>query len=649
MCGIAGVVNAGPQSGAIIRAMTARLYHRGPDAGDVWIHPEQQLALGHRRLSILDLSSAGSQPMCSASGRYIICYNGEIYNFHALRQELVKLGYPFRSHSDTEVLLAGIEHWGLRKTLAKITGMFAFGLWDQKEKRLSLVRDRAGKKPLYYGWAGGCFVFASELKAIRSHPGFETDLDRNALGEYLRFGWVPEPLSIYASARKLPAGSLLELVVDMPHEKPEPEYYWHSTSICQQAALSPFTGQYEDAIDELENHLTQAVASRMVADVNLGALLSGGVDSSTVVALMQKLSSQPVKTFCIGFHEAKYNEAEYASAVAKHLGTEHHELYVSARHCLDIVSRLPEVYDEPFADSSQLPTLLLAQMAREHVTVVLSGDGGDELFGGYKRYIEAVRLWRGMHSIPQPLRELSRQFLMSVEQSAWYLVRGKGSAEQRVAKWFRALAKLEKRSRGWSAATPEQLLIERFERVPDPGRLVPGYVAGHTDMLSVSNWLGRQSPLLQLRLLDFVGYLCGDILTKVDRATMAVGLEARSPLLDTRVTEFAWSLPDNFLLDSLGGKRILRDVMHRHIPRELTDRPKRGFGVPVDLWLRKDLKQWAEELLDPAQLKQQGILNSQAVQEVWKQHQRGWRNHANLLWALLMFQTWLRRLQDKND
>lgn len=640
MCGIAGFLQRRPDAPAVISAMADTLYHRGPDAGGTWCDEQAGVALGHRRLSILDLSAAGSQPMHSASGRYALSYNGEIYNFRVLRQDLAARGYPFKGHSDTEVLLAAIELWGVEATLQRIDGMFAFALWDQSERSLTLARDRVGKKPLYYGWSGAAFLFGSELKALAAHPDFDRTINRAALGQFLRFGWVPEPWSIYSSVRKLPPGGLIRVRLADPAWDAQPQCYWSAREVCEQSFRNPFTGSYEQAVDRLDELLAEAVGERMVADVDLGALLSGGVDSTTVVALMQRQSQRPVKTFCIGFSERKFNEADHAAAVAAHLGTDHHEMYVSPRQCLDVVDQLPNVFDEPFADISQVPTLLVAQMARQAVTVVLSGDGGDELFGGYNHYFEALAQWSRMQRMPRPLRRLLRSCASGVAAANWGLVSGALPRTGKLPAWARAGAKLDKGTRGWAAGTPQQLMLERFARCANPADLVLDSNDVPSTMTDPANWLEVEQPLLQMRHLDFIGYLPGDILVKVDRATMSVGLEARSPILDRRVVEFAWSLPESYLVDASGGKRILRAVMNRYVPQRLTDRPKRGFGAPVEDWLRGPLRGWAEDLLHPARLREQGLFAPSEVRSIWLQHQAGWRNHANLLWALLMFQAW---------
>jgi asparagine synthase (glutamine-hydrolysing) len=643
MCGIAGFLQPGPDLRSTITAMADALYHRGPDAGGVWCDERAGVALGHRRLSILDLSPAGSQPMHSASGRYVLSYNGEIYNFRTLQPQLADRGYPFKGHSDTEVLLAAIDLWGVDEALQHVDGMFAFALWDRSEHSLVLARDRVGKKPLYYGWSGAAFLFGSELKALHAHPDLDRTISRDALGQYVRFGWVPEPWSIFASVRKLAPGHLIRVTPGGPAWSAQPECYWSARQVCERASRNPFTGSYPQAVDRLDVLLAEAVGERMVADVDLGALLSGGVDSTTVVALMQRLSERPVKTFSIGFSERKFNEAGYAAAVAAHLGTDHHELYVTPRQCLDVVDSLPAVFDEPFADISQVPTLLVAQMARQGVTVVLSGDGGDELFGGYKHYFEALAHWQRMQHMPGLLRRTLRGCASGMAALNWRLVGGALPRSGKLPAWARSGAKLEKATQGWAAATPQQLMLERFARFGRPADLVAGCHDVPSAMTDPDNWLRGGAPLLQLRHLDFIGYLPGDILVKVDRASMSVGLEARSPILDRRVVEFAWSLPETYLLDAAGGKRILRSVMARYVPPQLTDRPKRGFGAPVEDWLRGPLRDWAEDLLAPARLREQGLFRAAQVNSVWSQHLAGWRNHANLLWALLMFQAWYRR------
>ena len=640
MCGITGFIQSVADPQSIVSRMTERLTHRGPDSGGIWCDEATGIALGHRRLSILDLSEAGHQPMQSSSGRYVLSYNGEIYNFPEIQKELISAGIIFRGHSDTEVLLSAIEHWGLDKAVQQINGMFAFALWDRSERRLTLVRDRVGKKPLYYGWCGKAFLFASELKALVVHPEFNAEISRDALGQYIKYGWVPEPLSIYSKIRKLAPGCLLRVPSGAAAWSLNPEAYWRAREVCEQACSTPFDGSHKEAADQLDHLLSTSVADRMLADVDLGALLSGGIDSTTIVSLMQKNSERPVKTFSIGFNEPKFNEAGYAASIAKYLGTEHHELYVTPQQCLDVVDELPVIYDEPFADISQVPTLLVSRMARRGVTVVLTGDGGDELFGGYSHYFEALKQWQRIQFLPQWPRNLLAKSINQLADINWYLLGNPTSESGKMPGWKRIGSKLQRRMRGLSACSPQSLLLDRFVRYKKPGNLVYGANNIPVVLSDPGNWASEGSPLLQMRHLDFIGYLAGDILVKVDRASMSTGLEVRCPMLDTRVLEFACGLSDDYLLDGLGGKRILRDVMNRYVPDKLTDRPKRGFGVPIEDWLRGPLNSWAEELLAESKIKEQGFFDADEVSKLWKQHISGWRNHTNLLWALLMFQAW---------
>ena len=640
MCGLTGFIQSVPDPQSIVSRMADTLQHRGPDSGGIWCDEAAGVALGHRRLSILDLSEAGHQPMQSRSSRYVLSYNGEIYNFPELQKELVSAGNIFRGHSDTEVLLTAIEHWGLDTALQRINGMFAFALWDRSERVLTLARDRVGKKPLYYGWSGKAFLFGSELKALTVHPEFNSDISKDALGQYIKYGWVPEPLSIYSNIRKLAPGCLLRLPMNAPAWSVKPEAYWQANRVCEQAWEKPYSGSQADAANQLDQLLTASVSDRMVADVDLGALLSGGIDSTTVVALMQKESDRPVKTFSIGFNEPKFNEAGFASDIAAYLGTEHHELYVTPQQCLDVVSEIPVIYDEPFADISQVPTLLVSRMARKGVTVVLTGDGGDELFGGYTHYFEALKQWQRIHFYPQKLRSIMTEAINTFAGFNWSILENNSVNNGKIASWKRMSAKLQKRMRGLNANNPQELLLDRFARYSQPENLVIDAANAQVDLSNPDNWMSHGSPLLQMRHLDFIGYLSGDILVKVDRASMSTGLEVRCPILDTRVVEFAWSLPDKYLLDARGGKSVLRNVMNKYVPNKLTDRPKRGFGAPVEDWLRGPLKDWAEELLSGSKLKEQGIFNEDEVNKIWKQHMSGWRNHTNLLWALLMFQSW---------
>lgn len=643
MCGIAGFLaepgrlNADRLNAAIV-AMTHTLAHRGPDDWATWTDIAAGIALGHRRLAILDLSPAGRQPMVCSQGRYVIVYNGEIYNFKELRDELLARGQHFRGHSDTEVLLAGVTEWGLDVTLDRSNGMFAFGLWDRAERTLTLVRDRVGKKPLYYGACNEGLMFASELKAFHAIASFDRAIDRDALGLFIQYGWVPAPFSIFKSVRKLPPGSRLTLRAGDDIRAARPVAFWSAWAKAERAARDPFKGSFDEAISALEPLLKDAVRSRMVADVPLGALLSGGIDSSIVVALMQSVSDRPVKTFSIGFAEEKYNEAPHAAAIARYLGTEHHELYVTARDGLAVVPELPRLYDEPFADPSQIPTYLVSRLARGGVTVALSGDGGDELFAGYSSYGEALARWRRLPPLPHWMRQGMAAGCDHLAQAAWrWRKHGKTAERQRQSR----LAKLAKHV-GWLAArSPLDLFIRRKARITPASTIVIEATDLPYAQLPPSAYGKGGEPVKAMMALDFVTYLVDDVLVKVDRASMGVGLEVRCPLLDWRVVERAWSLPLPMLLDpSGGGKRVLRALLARFVPPALTDRPKAGFGVPIASWLRGPLRAWAETLLDETGLSHRRYLHPAAVGRLWRQHLNGWQNHEQVLWNILMFEAW---------
>ena len=628
MCGFTGYWKNGaggaPEMEDQIGRMTATLTHRGPDDSGVWTDAECGLALGFRRLAILDLTPAGHQPMRSASGRYVIVFNGEVYNFAELRKALDGSGHEFRGGSDTEVMLAAIEAWGLEAAVQRFTGMFAFALWDRKERSLALVRDRLGKKPLYYGWAGQTLLFGSELKALRAHRDFRAEVDRGALTLFLRHGAVPAPYCIYKGIRQLPPGCLVRIAApDSPPPAPEP--YWSLREVAERGAREPFTASPEEATGQLDTLLREAVRLRMVADVPLGAFLSGGVDSSTVVALMQAQSSRPVRTFSIGFEESGFNEAHHAKAVANHLGTDHTELCVTAAEARAVIPRLPEIYDEPFADSSQIPTFLLAQLTRKSVTVSLSGDGGDELFAGYMRYSETEDYWRNLRRIPAILRRgISRGMRLP----------GKGSRLGRRLRHHSDLVGIE---------TPEALYTRFLSHWKTPAEVVLGGFEPPTVFTEPSRWPVGGGLLERMQFMDSVSYLPEDIFTKVDRASMAASLEARVPLMDHRVVEFAWSLPRALKIRGGQGKWILREVLHRYVPRALLDRPKMGFNVPIGTWLRGPLRDWAEALLDERRLRDENYFRPEPIREKWGEHLRGERDWEYYLWDVLMFQAWLGR------
>jgi asparagine synthase (glutamine-hydrolysing) len=643
MCGIAGLLERQPTRATDVLEVTARamadtLRHRGPDAGGVWVDAEAGIAFGHRRLSIQDLSTEGAQPMRSHCGRWVIVYNGEIYNVRELSRELTTLGHAFRGHSDTEVLLQAVVEWGIEATLTRLAGMFAFALWDCRERELHLVRDRVGKKPLYYGRCGDTFVFGSELKAIRAHPAFAAPIDRDALALFLRYSYIPAPHCIYEGFRKLEAGSHLTLCARRPEPAP-PRAYWSARSVAEHGHLEPFSGTEDEAVDRLDGMLHQAVSGRMISDVELGALLSGGIDSSCVVAIMQAQSDRAVRTFSIGFDESGYDEAPYAAAVARHLGTDHTELIVRAKDCLELIPRLPELYDEPFGDVSQIPTYLVSELARRDVTVALSGDGGDELFAGYKRYFRALAQWHKWAGTPRPVRGLLAAAQRSLSNAAWAWF---GDESRAASAWMRRAGKLDKKAPWLTATGPAELFSRMNDRCADPAALVPGASPLPTIYTDPQRWPRIDDPLQTMMFMDFTGYMAEEILVKVDRASMGVSLEVRAPLLDHRVVEFAWSLPSELRVDATGnGKRILRGVLERYVPRQLFERPKMGFGVPVAEWLRGPLREWGEALLSPSRLARDGYLDPDAIGRIWQQHQMGWRDHNILLWSVLMFQAWL--------
>lgn len=656
MCGFAGFF-----SKAEVDANTAQfigyqmgqaILHRGPDDGGVWQDESAGIALSHRRLSILDLSPAGHQPMVSMSGRYVIVFNGEIYNHVELRTQLEKCApqqLNWRGHSDTETLLAAIEAWGLEPTLRESVGMFALGLWDCLEKVLYLARDRMGEKPLYYGWQGqgqhAVFLFGSELKALKAHPAFWGQIDRNAISLQLRYSYVPAPYSIYEGIHKLPPGSFIKLPIGdwrlfSGVTMPEPQHYWSFRQVFANGLSAPFSGKDAEAINALDSVLLDAVRQQMIADVPLGAFLSGGIDSSTIVALMQSQSSKPVKTFSIGFNEAQYNEAKYAAEVARYLGTEHTDLYVSSRQALDVIPLLPTLYDEPFSDPSQIPTYLLSKMTRTHVTVSLSGDAGDELFGGYTRYGQADRLWRILGRIPQSVRAASAKAICTLFPSNW----------NRLTTPFSPLLPANLRNIGDKAHKLAELLSykdrlsfyrsfvaywERPETLVIGGNEHRNYFAENLNPAEVKTYYDS------MMLVDSLTYLPDDILVKVDRAAMGVSLETRVPLLDHRVVEFASRIPLNMKVRNGQGKWILRQVLYKYVPKDLIERPKMGFGIPINDWLRGSMRDWAENLLSESRLKREGYFNPGPIVQKWQEHTSGKRNWGYHLWNILMFQSWL--------
>lgn len=636
MCGIAGLWDPTRRGGDLancVRAMTDAMTHRGPDGSGFWHDNETGMALGHRRLSIIDLSDAGHQPMLSADGRWVLTYNGEIYNADELRPELEAAGATFRGHSDTEVLIEACARWGVEATLPRLIGMFAFALWDTRERRLYLVRDRLGIKPLYWGWFGRLLLFGSELKALRAHDGWEPEIDRDSVASYMRHNYVPGPWTIYRNVSKLPPGGV---AVFRPGHEPEVKRYWSLDEIVRAGLANRSDMGDDEAADALEALLGDAVRRRMVADVPLGAFLSGGIDSSLVAALMQANSSRPVRTFSIGFHEHGYNEAQHAKEVARHLGTDHTELYVEPQHARDVIPRLADMFDEPFADASQIPTYLVSEMTRRHVTVALSGDGGDELFAGYVRYFQAMTLFPVLEHVPGRARAAVSAAIRGISPSAWSALFRIAPARWRMPQPGDRMHKLA----GILNQSPDGYYRYLISHWQDPDALVRGG-REHRGILwdaEVKRYVS--DPVERMQYLDTATYLPDDILTKVDRASMAVSLEARVPLIDHRVVAFAWTLPPSMKVRDGTGKWLLRRVLARHVPDRLIDRPKMGFGVPIDSWLRGPLREWAEDLLSERRLAAEGFLDPSMVREKWTQHLGGRVNHQYLLWDVLMFQAW---------
>ena len=645
MCGIAGVLYSRPKLKSdeflsLLKSMGDTLRHRGPDDHGEWADANAGVGFAHRRLSILDLSPAGHQPMVSRNQRYVIIFNGEIYNYREIKADLEKSGITFRGHSDTETLLECIAYKGLDKALDIINGMFAFALWDKETRSLVLARDRIGKKPLYYGWCNGVFLFGSELKALKIHTSFDSEIDRAALAQFIQYSWLNGPASIYLNISKLLPGSYIEVSQSMTAVEMQPTIYWSSVEKAKQAQENLYAGSYKDSVNELDVLLNAAVKKRMIADVDLGALLSGGIDSSLIVAMMQSNSSEKIKTFSIGFHEETHNEAQHAKIIANHLGTEHEELYVTAKDCMDVIPKLPIMYDEPFADVSQIPTYLVSKLASNKVKVVLTGDGGDELFAGYTRYFRCIQHWEKQNRVPALLRPMLGNVMEHATDTLWYMFQ-KVETEKNVSTWLKNGSKLDKKSRRMGAKNSQDLFMRMMARYKHIESLVLTKESSGTLLLNKKSWPKFSDQILNMMLIDTNSYLPDDILVKVDRASMATSLEARSPLLDKDIAEFSWSLPNTSRVDLIGGKKILKDILVQYIPTDLTDRKKMGFGVPIGTWLKGPLRDWAEDILNLEMLEHQGYLNSHAVRKIWSQHLSGWRKHSDLLWSILMFQLWL--------
>ncbi len=644
MCGIAGLFAphqgySAEQLSGMAESAASAIAHRGPDDSGVWADPKAGIGFGHRRLSIIDLSTSARQPMVSACGRYVIVYNGEIYNFEQLRQRLTDKGVALRSRSDTEALLESIIAFGLEAALADANGMFAFGLWDRETHTLRLVRDRFGQKPLYYGWAGKNLAFGSELKALARMPGFDTSIDKDAVAQLMRFAMIPAPHTIHPGCRKLMPGTILTIDTKSIERRalPDPVAYWSAAETAMTGTGDPLALSDADAVSALDTELQRAVGACMVSDVPLGAFLSGGIDSTAVVATMQHLSDRAIKTFSIGFSEADYNEADAAAEIARHLGTDHTELTVTPADAQAVIPSLPSMYDEPFADSSQIPTYLVSQLARKQVTVSLSGDGGDEVFGGYNRYTWANNLARAFGPLPTPLRRLLRGGIESVSPQRWDALAAIAPGRYRPARFGDKLHKLAEVLDAPDFAAIYARLVSQWK---SPDRAVPGVTSPVSIVDDAAAWPQLPSRSEQLMLLDAISYLPDDILVKLDRASMAVSLESRVPYLDHELYAFAWRLPLDKKIRTGTRKWILRELLARHVPRQMFERPKMGFGVPIGDWLRGDLRDWAESLLTPHRLRESEIFDADTIAAVWHEHLAGSRNHQYLLWPVLMFEAW---------
>jgi asparagine synthase (glutamine-hydrolysing) len=642
MCGIAGLLAGNALDPGLVERMIGPIAHRGPDDHGVWTDAAAGIGLGHRRLSIVDLSPAGHEPMHSASGRFVVTYNGEVYNHRELRRQLGEQGQVpeggWRGHSDIETLLQAIECWGLERALEQAVGMFAFALWDRREHVLQLVRDRFGEKPLYYGWAGRDFIFGSELKALCAHPRFEAEISREALQLFTERMYVPAPLSIYRGVFKLSPGCILTVgegaePIQAPPEEVRAEggiglkRYWSYRDVLRDGIADPIVEE-SHAIAALDAALSRAIADQSVADVPVGAFLSGGIDSSTIVALYQRNSAQPVRTFSIGFEDSTYDESSFARSVAKQLRTVHHEQIVTARDARDVIPELPTIYDEPFADSSQIPTFLVSRLARTEVTVAITGDGGDELFGGYTRHLLAPAFWKRISRVPQPLRTLVGAPLSRLPMQYW------AASGAKVRKGLRVSAA----AHGLDDVYASFLDEWAFERSP---------VIGNRAREAAWDFEAGDDADDATRMMycDAVSYLPDDILCKVDRASMAVSLETRVPFLDHRVAAVAAQIPTELKIRHGRGKHILRQLLFSLAPRELFERPKQGFGIPLGDWLKGPLRPWAEDLLAESRLRQEGWLDPRIVQQRWQDHLSGRRDSSYAMWAILMFQAWLRQGQ----
>ena len=636
MCGFAGIysLNQININTEILLNMSNKLVHRGPDDSGIWINSSKSIGFAHQRLAVIDLTSAGSQPMHSKNNRFTIVFNGEIYNHHELRNELDL--YNWKGHSDTETLLACIESWGLDKTLNKINGMFAFALWDSIDCTVQLARDRMGEKPLYYGWQGDSFLFGSELKALKVHPSFKDQIDMESLNLYFRYNNIPAPFSIYRDIYKLTPGSILTLHIG--EKKYEIKKYWSVLNTAVESLSNLSKNTEEELVFELDNLLRRSIKQKMLSDVPIGAFLSAGIDSSTIVSIMQAISSKPIKTFTIGFEDESYNEANEARLIANHLGTDHHEICVKPQDIIDLIPLLPVLYDEPFSDASQIPTYLVSKLAKEKVTVSLSGDGGDELFCGYNRYLITEKLWGVLRIFPLFFRKLISFLILSIPINFWK----KLETFAFLSKKYKNIGfKLHKGAEAISSNTLYELYDNLLSNWKSDVQLVKGTKQRLNPGLDISKGLERFSKVEKMMLWDMQSYLPNDILVKLDRASMGVSLEGRVPFLDHEIVEFAWRVPTKYKYKNNKGKWLLRQVLHKYIPEGLVERPKSGFTLPLSEWLRGPLKDWAEGLINTDRIESEGILNSHMINQRWQEHQAGNTDWSNQLWSILMFQLWL--------
>jgi asparagine synthase (glutamine-hydrolysing) len=635
MCGIAGfITNKKYSNNELVNAvsiMSDEIFYRGPDSNGVWTDNNKGIALSHRRLSVLDVSCAGHQPMVSNTGRYVLTFNGEIYNHNSLRKRIGS-GHLWKGRSDTETLLAAFEVWGIKRTLIDCEGMFAFAVWDRKKSTLIMSRDKLGEKPLYYGWQSNTFMFASDLNALKKHIDFIGNIDREALSLFVQYNYIPAPYSIYSGIKKIMPGEIISMPLDSM--KIKEEFYWNLDEVVKTSISDKFTGSFDYAVETLDNVLSNAVKKQMISDVSIGAFLSGGIDSSAIVSLMQKNSMNKVKTFTIGFNEKHHDEATYAKEIAAHLGTDHTELYVTSQHALEVIPKLHSIYSEPFADSSQIPTFLIGQLAKKDVTVSLSGDGGDELFAGYNRYILSDKLWNGISRVPIHIRNIISNIMLNINPRYYQKLNNLSHSNS----LFSNLGyKLQKGSSLLNLKSEEELYMQFVSSWLDESSIVIG-VDSALKTNNLSNLLDNESFIHKMMLMDMKTYLPDDILCKVDRASMYNSLETRMPFLDKSVIEFAWSLPMDMKIHSSGGKKVLREMLYNYVPKKMMERPKTGFSIPLAEWLRSDLRDWAEYLI--SRIENEDFFHFQPIQKKWNEHLSGKKDWSHSLWSILVFQDW---------